>query len=152
MSRRRGFTFIEMLIVMIVIGILTGIAVLRFIDLRNHATATSVIGDLGAIRLGAYNYWADHDAFPPEAAAGAMPTGLESYMRGNFSFARPQYTLDWENYQGGSGLGGMQVGVLVSSSNSGLMAALARRASGGLPYFIAGNTVAFIVVGPDGRM
>ena len=34
---RRGFTFIEMLIVMIVMGILASIAVLKYMDLRNHA-------------------------------------------------------------------------------------------------------------------
>ena len=34
MRGRRGFTFIEMLIVMIVLGILASLAILRYIDLR----------------------------------------------------------------------------------------------------------------------
>jgi hypothetical protein len=29
---------------------------------------------------------------------------------------------------------------------------LASRAAGGLPYFVAGSSVAFIVVGPNGAM
>ncbi len=152
MTRRRGFTLIELLIVMIVIGILAGIAVLRYVDLRNHAVVASIVSDLDNVRLGAYNYWADRDSFPPDAGAGTMPTGMEQYM-GSFKFAKPQYTLDWENFQGsGGGTGGMQVGVVVTSPNSKLMDLLARRAAGGLPYFVAGSSVTFIVVGPGGAM
>jgi prepilin-type N-terminal cleavage/methylation domain-containing protein len=152
MSRRRGFSLIELLVVFVVLGILAGIAVLRYVDLRNHAEVSAIIGDLGAIRVGAYNYWADKDKFPPDAGAGVVPAGMAPYLNGGFSFTRAKYTLDWENFQGGTGAGGMQVGVMVTSPDSRLMALLARRAAGGLPYFVAGNTVAFIIVGPDGRM
>ncbi len=152
---RRGYTIIELLMVMIVIGILAGLAILRYIDLRNHAMVASIVSDLENVRLGAYNYWADKDAFPPDAPAGTMPPGMVPYMSTGFEFARPQYTLDWENFQGPGGAGGgggMQVGVVVTSDNSHLMALLARRTGGGLPYFVAGSTVTFILVGADGAM
>lgn len=153
MTRRGGFTLIELMIVMVVIGVLAGIAVLRYVDLRNHAMVAGIVSDLENVRLGAYNYWADRDSFPPDAGAGVMPTGMEQYMGSSFKFAKPQYTLDWENFQGsGGGTGGMQVGVVVTSPDSRLMELLARRAAGGLPYFVAGSSVTFIVVGPDGAM
>lgn len=150
--KHKGFTFIEILIVLVVIGILAGIGVLKYVDLRNHAIGTNVTAELSAIRLAAYNYWADRESFPPEAGPGVVPVGMAPYLS-DVNFAHPQYTVDWENFQSGSGnSGGMQVGIVITSSNQGLMRILQRRAAGGLPYFVVGNTLGFVIVGPDGRM
>jgi prepilin-type N-terminal cleavage/methylation domain-containing protein len=152
---RRGYTIIELLMVMIVIGILATLATLRYIDLRQHAEVASIVSDLNNVRLGAYNYWADKNAFPPDAAAGVMPAGMEPYMRTGFRFDNPNYTLDWENFQGPGGSGGgggMQVGIVVTASSSHLLDLLARRTGGSLPFFISGSSVTFILVGPDGAM
>lgn len=152
---RRGFTFIEILIVLAVVGILTSLAVLRYIDLRNHATASGVVSELNAIRLATYNYWADRSTFPPDAGGGIVPNGMEPYLRNGFTFARTQYTYDYENFSGaadGGASAGLQVGVVVTTVDNGLAAILARRAAGGLPYFVVGNTLTYVIVGPDGRM
>ncbi|HET8632706.1 MAG TPA: type II secretion system protein [Gemmatimonadales bacterium] len=152
---RRGYTIIELLMVMIVIGILAALGILRYIDLRQHAEVASIVSDLNNVRLGAYNYWADKNAFPPDAAPGLMPAGMEPYMRAGFRFDDSNYTLDWENFQGpggSSGGGGMQVGVVVTAPSSHLLDLLARRTGGSLPFFISGSSVTFILVGPDGAM
>ncbi|HEX6089233.1 MAG TPA: type II secretion system protein [Gemmatimonadales bacterium] len=152
---RRGFTFIELLIVLAVIGILTTLGVLRYIDLRNHAIASGVVSELNAIRLATYNYWADRNTFPPDAGAGVTPVGMTPYLRNGFSFARTQYTFDYENFAGtadGGASAGLQVGIVVTTVDNGLAAILARRAAGGLPYFMVGNTLTYVIVGPDGRM
>ena len=57
MSRGRGrdgFTLIELLMVMIVLGVLAGLASLKYIDLRHRARAAQVAADLEAVRLAAY--------------------------------------------------------------------------------------------------
>ncbi len=149
--KRRGFTIIELLVVFVVLAILASIAVLKYIDLRNHAIVANVQSELNAVRLAAYNYWADKSTFPPDAGPGVVPAGMAPYLT-NSSFTGPQYTLDWENFQGGGPSGGMQVGIVVTSPDAGLMALLSRRAAGGLPYFAVGNTVVFMIVGPDGVM
>lgn len=157
MNGRRGFTFIEILTVMIVIGILTTIAVLRYIDIRDRAVASGMASELNGIRLAAYNYWADHDQWPVEAAAGAVPAGLEPYLPRNFSFTRPRYTIDWENFvptdgsaSGGNGV--MQVGLTVTSSSSSLIHALVLSAAGGAPFFVVGNTLTYVILEPNGAM
>ncbi|HEX6643045.1 MAG TPA: type II secretion system protein [Gemmatimonadales bacterium] len=152
---RRGFTFIELLIVLAVVGILTMLGILRYIDLRNHAIASGVVSELNAIRLATYNYWADRNSFPPDAGSGITPPALEPYLRANFEFSRTQYTFDYENFGGTADNGasaGLQVGIVVTTVDDGLAAILARRAAGGLPYFMVGNTLTYVIVGPDGRM
>lgn len=157
MRGRRGFTFIEMLTVMIVMGILATLAILRYIDLRDRATASGMASELNGIRLAAYNYWADHDAWPAEAAAGTVPVGLAPYLPRNFSFSRPRYTIDWENFvpadgsaSGGNGV--MQVGLTVTSTSTGLIHALVLSAAGGAPFFVVGNTLTYIILEPNGAM
>ena len=150
MRRRNGFTIIELLIVMVVIGVLAAIGVLRYIDVRNHAVASGIVSELNVIRLAAYNYWADNESFPPDAPAGVNPPSLDPYLRSGFSFTRLHHTFDWEHSAGGGA--GMQAGVIVTTNNPALMSVLARRASGGLPYFVLGNTLTFVIVGPDGNM
>jgi prepilin-type N-terminal cleavage/methylation domain-containing protein len=154
---RHGFTFIEVLTVMIVMGILATLAILRYIDLRDRATASGMASELNGIRLAAYNYWADHDAWPAEAAAGTVPPGLEPYLPRNFSFSRPRYTIDWENFvpadgstSGGNGV--MQVGLTVTTSSPSLIHALVLAAAGGAPFFVAGNTLTYIILEPNGAM
>ena len=150
MRRRDGFTIIELLIVMVVIGVLAAIAVLRYIDVRNHAVASGIVSELNVIRLAAYNHWADNETFPADAPAGVSPPALDPYLRPGFDFTRPHHTFDWEYSPGGAG--GMQAGVVVTTNSPSLMAVLARRASGGLPYFVLGNTLTFVIVGPDGNL
>lgn len=146
---RRGFTFIEMLIVMIVMGILAAIALLKYIDLRNHATAAAIARDVESIRLGAYNHWADHETFPAEAGAGVVPPAMTSYLPLNFTFARSQHTYDWDNFGGG---GGYQVGLTVTVSEPRLQTLVLRSFEGRFPFFRHGNAVTYIIVGPDGKM
>jgi prepilin-type N-terminal cleavage/methylation domain-containing protein len=147
---RRGFTFIEMLVVMIVMGILAGIAVLKYIDLRNHATAATIARDVETIRLGAYNHWADHENFPSEAGAGVVPAMLVSYLPQQFSFDKTRYTYDWDNF--GSGGGGYQVGLTVTVSDPRLKTIVLKTFSERFPFFQHGDAVTYILVGPDGRM
>ena len=155
--RRKGFTFIEMLIVMIVLGILASIAVLRYIDLRDRAIAAGMTTELNGIRLGAYNYWAEHESWPAEAGPGVVPPGLAPFLPGGYEFARPRYTIDWENFSppgggGGAGNGVMEVGLTVTSSSPSLIHALAQAAAGGAPFFVVGNTLTYVIVEPNGGM
>jgi prepilin-type N-terminal cleavage/methylation domain-containing protein len=154
MSRRRGgFTIIELLMVMIVIGLLAGIALLKYIDLRHRAHAAQLAADLESVRLAAYGAWYEHNTWPSEAGPGQVPVDLAPYLPTNFSFAKPEYTLDWENFvpPGGGPSGGMQLGVVVTSSDPRLQQTLEQMLANKMPFVVAGGTLTFIIVGPDGK-
>jgi prepilin-type N-terminal cleavage/methylation domain-containing protein len=154
MSRRRhGFTFIEMLMVMIVLGLLASIAVLKYIDLRHRARAAQVAADLEAVRLAAYGAWYEHNTWPEDAGAGQVPVDLVPYLPPNFSFAKPEYSLDWENFvpPGGGPSGGMQIGVVVTASTPRLRKTLEQTLGARLPFVSMGGTLTFIIIGPDGK-
>ena len=154
MKRRRGFTFIEILIVVVVLSILSGLAILKYIDLKHRALSASATADLQAVRLTAYSAWYEHGIWPNEVGAGLTPGGLTPYLPGGFSFTRPEYTLDWDNFvpPGGGPTGGMQLGVVVSSNNFRLMKALQNSLGSKAPFFAVGGTLTFVIVGPDGRI
>lgn len=154
MRRRRGFTFIELLVVVIVLSLLATLALLKYIDLRHRAMSASATADLQAVRLAAYSAWYEHGVWPGEVGAGAVPGGLIPYLPGGFDFSKPEYTLDWENFvpPGGGPSGGMQLGVVVSSSNARLMKALQKNLGSKAPFFVVGGTLTFVIVGPDGKI
>jgi prepilin-type N-terminal cleavage/methylation domain-containing protein len=154
MTRRRGFTFIEILIVMIVLSILASLAVLKYIDLRHRALSASATADLQAVRLAAYSAWYEHGIWPGEVGAGVIPGGLEPYLPGGFSFSKSEYTLDWENFvpPGGGPSGAMQLGVVISSSDARLMKTLQNNLGSNAPFFAVGGNLTFVIVGPDGRI
>ncbi len=155
MSRgRRGFSFIELLVVMIVIGILAGLGLLKYMDLKHRAMSAQAVADLQAIRLAGYSAWYENGTWPADAGAGVVPAGLAPYLATNFSFAKPEYTLDWENFvpPGGGPSGGMQLGVVLTSSNPRLTSALAQNLANKAPFFIIGGNLTYVIVGPDGRI
>jgi prepilin-type N-terminal cleavage/methylation domain-containing protein len=154
MRRRRGFTFIELLVVVIVMSILTGLAILKYIDLKHRALSASATADLQAVRVAAYSAWYEHSAWPGDAGAGTVPPALAPYLPAGFTFSKPEYTLDWDNFvpPGGGPSGGMQLGVVVSSSNARLMKTLQNNLGSKGPFFVLGGTLTFVIMGPDGRI
>ena len=146
---RRGFTIVELLAVLVVLTVLAGIAVTRYIDLKHRALSARATADMENVRFAAYNAMYSLGDWPPEQPAGAVPPELKPHLGTGFTFIRPEYTLDWENLGGGGG--GMQVGVTVTSTNSQLMHALSQTMGNKGPFVLIGNQLTLIIVGPDGQ-
>lgn len=53
MKNQRGFTLIELVVVIVVLGILAAVAVPRFIDIRSDAQISSINGLAGGVRSAA---------------------------------------------------------------------------------------------------
>jgi prepilin-type N-terminal cleavage/methylation domain-containing protein len=153
MRRRAGFTIIELLMVMIVIGVLAGIAILKYIELRHRARAAAIASDVQAVRLAGYSAFYETGAWPGDASSGVVPAGLKPYLATSYTFAKPEYTLDWENFvpPGGGPSGGMQIGIVISAGDPRLQKALVETLGNKLPFIQVGGTLTFVIVGPDGK-
>lgn len=147
---RRGFTLIELLIVMVVLGVLAGLALIKTNDLRNAAIATQVSQEMRAIQIAAFNYYAGQETWPAEAGPGQVPAGLSPLLPGQLagSFDRDLYVLDYDNI--GAGERNI-ISVSATTTNERLMAKLVAYLGNKAPIFVVqGNRVSYLISGPGG--
>ena len=74
--RRGGFSLIELVIVIAILGILAAVAIPKFIDFTSDAKEAACKGSLGAVRQAVANFYA-WKASPSGGGAGAWPTLAE---------------------------------------------------------------------------
>jgi prepilin-type N-terminal cleavage/methylation domain-containing protein len=149
---RKGFTLVELLTVIIVLAILAGISVMKYIDLRNAALAAQVASDVHAVRVAAFNYFAEKEEWPAEAGAGGVPLGLGPLLPGQLagSFDRTDYVLDYDNF--GISATEVMIGVAVTTSDPRLMAKFIQTLGNKTPFFVSGGRLTYLIAGPGGIM
>ena len=84
-SNSKGFTLIELMIVIAIIGILAAIAIPNFIAYRNKAFCSAAESDANSIAAGIADYYAipAHIALlPADATTNAQPAGLGLALSG----------------------------------------------------------------------
>lgn len=74
--RRGGFSLIELVIVIAILGILAAVAIPKFIDFTGDAKEAACKGSLGAVRQAIANFYAWKSS-PSGGGAGAWPTLTE---------------------------------------------------------------------------
>ena len=96
MKGRRGFTIVELLIVVCILGILATIVMPKVQGSRARARAASVLGSMHAVRIALTIYYDSAGAWPPSAGAGNVPRGLQGYLPNSLSFTGDGYQLRWQ--------------------------------------------------------
>ncbi len=87
-SVRRGFTLVELIAVIVVLAILSGIAVPKYIDYSARAKSAALQGALGGIRTGIAQYFADQSvsgtaAYPTLAQLTTVGTVMQEQIPAN---------------------------------------------------------------------
>jgi prepilin-type N-terminal cleavage/methylation domain-containing protein len=102
MKRRKGFTLIELMIVVAIIGILAAIAIPKFAELIRKSGEGATKGNLGAMRSALFIYYGDMGGQYPSQLAGLTTSG--KYLAAIPTAKLPNYHSDSaaeNDYNGG---------------------------------------------------
>jgi general secretion pathway protein G len=146
---REGFTLVELLITVSIVGILAGLAIPNMRNMTFRARATSVAGDIASLRVAVLNYNANAHSWPAEAPSGDVPPELTGYLPDGFSFAGNGYELDYENIPLPLGLPGdpnasLLIGASVTAADDRLSNGIVELL-GGTIIFTVGNTHTVVI-------
>jgi len=148
-ARRGGFSLIELLMAVSIVGILAGLAIPNLTSMTYRARATEVAGDLEVVRVATVSYNGDAHRWPADAAAGDVPPELNGYLPDGYSFQGNGYELKFENLPFPGGLPGdptttQLIGVTVVVDRDELSNAIVELLGGSL-VFSAGNIHTIVI-------
>jgi len=126
---KRGFTLIEMAIVVLILGILANIAIPFTQQVKHKADAARVIGDYKAIQAAVLGNFAETQQLPNSSGWGQVPRELASLLPTGFDFTHGDVQYRWRLWRlvhGPSRLSSQQVlmGLQVTTSDRDLMKAI----------------------------
>ena len=145
-----GFTLIETLITLCILSLLVRLALPSYASIRRDSLATQAAGDFNTIRAAAVAQYEATGSYAADAPAGFVPAGMGTYLPRGFSFTRPQYRLDWENYVVGDSLsGGVAAGQIlaltVSASDSLVGLRILHMLGANCSHWSVGNAHTFVI-------
>ena len=145
-NKRGGFTLVELLIVIIIIGIQAGMTLLSVGGATDKAEATKIVNALRNYKSATLVYYADHSTWPADGEDGTMwVASLDAYV---------DRSMDEASFSGINfvTVGGRTLIGLVGATNSplaqsGVQEKLARQAQAAALYnnsgalYTSGNTI-----------
>jgi len=140
-ARRGGFSLVELLMAVSIVGILAGLAIPNMRNMTFRARATTVAADLEVLRVAVLNYNAAQQRWPSEVGPGVVPPELTGFLPDGFSFDGNGYQIDYESLSFPGGLPGdptttQLIGAAVTAADD--------RLSNGIVELLGGSIVASV--------
>lgn len=79
--RPRGFTLVEILIVVVILGILAAMVIPQFASASDASRQSTFVSNLNAFTRAAVLMRHETGAYPEDAASGTMPAGFDDYIQ-----------------------------------------------------------------------
>ena len=100
-SRSRGFTLIEILIVVVILGILAAIIIPQFASAQSAARATAMRSQLGTIRSQIASWQVQHGGNIPGGPSGSVDQAIDQLIADGFLtrtvFVSPGFVWIWDS-------------------------------------------------------
>ena len=102
LKREKGFTLVELMIVIAIVGVLAGAAILRFTDMINRARESNARNSLASIRSAAVIYYGMNEGSHPENLTdGLVGDYINRLPAVNFRYYDEEGSMDgtiaWES-------------------------------------------------------
>ena len=94
-SPRAGFTLVEIMIVVVIIGILAALAIPAFQRVRERSMAARYTNDFRQFESAFQRYALENGNWPPPTAGGLIPTGMSGFLPESYTHASPMGGLYW---------------------------------------------------------
>ena len=88
-KRTKGFTLVELVVVIAILGILAGIAIPRFMEATKSARGSKIVADMRTIESAVNIYYVKYGAYPSEEQTGNGPNTNFSTLINNGTWPSP---------------------------------------------------------------
>lgn len=95
MHKKMGFTLIELVMIIVILGILAAVAIPKFFDLQSDANQAAEKGVLGGVRSGIHTYYAKYKNWPSQLDANTGAACTTSAPCFDNVLAQGGITADW---------------------------------------------------------
>ncbi len=92
----QGFTLVELMIVVAIIGLLAALAIPAYLSTRDRSVATAVANNLRTYNNAFQIYATENGSWPPDANSGIVPPGMEGELPKFTEETAVGGTYDWE--------------------------------------------------------
>lgn len=93
-----GFTLVRLLLALVVLTLLGALSRPHMHRRMLRARVEAVLEDLNAVRSAALRFHEAEGEWPGEVGRGEVPPELRGLLPEGFTFRKPEYTLDFENW------------------------------------------------------